>query len=149
MSCVFCAIWENVIKCPSHIWWLDLGHGKCPQDFGGHFWATEHFSGHRASLSTALHKQSKRPPMWGDGMAEHAAKALGTNCTCCTASSPRKLCKRQFAPLSAPKPKSQPAQHSQPAQPMASRLNPRRYAARLQKSRRLESPLTLTPDIKR
>ena len=42
---MFSAIWENVIKCPSHIWWLDLGHGKCPQDFGDHFWAAENVYG--------------------------------------------------------------------------------------------------------
>ena len=61
----------------------------------------------------------------GDGTAEHATKAQGTGCTRCTACSPRKLCNRQFAPLSAPLPTSQPAQNSQPAQPIASRLNPK------------------------
>ena len=83
-----------------------------------------HFSWHRAYYPTHFMGHPKGAHV-GDDTAEHATKAQGTGCTHCTACSPKKLCNRQFAPLSAPIPNCQPAQSSQPAQPIASRLNPK------------------------
>ena len=102
------------------------------------------FSWHRAYYPTHFMGHPKGAHV-GDDTAEHATKAHGTGCTYCTACSPRKLCNRQFAPLSAPITNCQPAQNNQPAQPIASRPTQRRYTARLRIARRLKSPHTSLP----